>query len=53
LKKDDEVAADQKLTFNLRNCVLMRSGEKEVLVFLMMATEKMIPMLHMDFKVTI
>ena len=52
LKKDDEAPADQKLSFNQRNCVLMRSGEKEILTFLMRAADTLLPMLDMDFKVS-
>lgn len=40
------------LTFNLRNCVLFRSGEKSILRFLINSTSKILPLLDMDFKVT-
>lgn len=53
LKKDDEAAEDQKLSFNQRNCVLMRSGEKEILTFLVRAADSLVPMLDMDFKVSL
>lgn len=39
------------LTFNERNCVLYRSGEKQILKFLMTSAQKMLPLLDMDFKV--
>ena len=39
-----------KLTFNQRNCVLYRHGEKKILLALMIYVEKFLPMLDMDFK---
>lgn len=39
------------LTFNERNCVLYRSGEKQILKFLMSSTQRILPLLDMDFKV--
>ena len=39
------------MTFNERNCVLYRSGEKKILKFLMNSTQKILPLLDMDFKV--
>lgn len=41
----------QDLTFNERNCVLYRSGEKTILQFLISTTQKILPLLDMDFKV--
>ena len=38
------------LTFNQRNCVLYRHGEKKILLSLMIYVEKFLPMLDMDFK---
>lgn len=42
-KRDD-------LTFNERNCILYRSGEKKILFTLMFYCEKILPLLDMDFK---
>lgn len=42
-----------ELTFSERNCVLYRSGEKKILLFLMNATTKMISLFDVDFKVSI
>ena len=39
-----------KLTFNERNCVLYRHGEKKILLSLMIFVEKFLPLLEMDFK---
>lgn len=38
------------LTFNQRNCVLYRHGEKKILLSLMIFVEKFLPLLDMDFK---
>jgi hypothetical protein len=38
------------LTFNHRNCVLYRSGEKKILFTLMYYAETILPLLDMDFK---
>ncbi len=38
------------LTFNERNAVLYRSGEKKILFTLMFYAEKILPLLDMDFK---
>ena len=43
LKKDD-------LTFNERNCYLFRSGEKEILIFLMEMADYVLNLLSMKFK---
>ena len=43
---------DKNLTFNHSNCILFRSGEKQILKFLMNATQKILPLLDMDFKVS-
>jgi len=34
LEEDVEILKDESLTYNQRNCVLFRLGEKEILVFL-------------------
>ena len=47
---DLEILAKGGLTFNEENCVLMRSGEKKILLFLMTVTEKLIPMFDMKLK---
>ena len=39
-----------KLTFNERNCVLYRHGEKKILLSLMIFVEKFLPLLEIDFK---
>ncbi len=36
--------------FNMRNCILMRHGEKNILTFLMRTTTFFIKMLDMTFK---
>jgi len=38
------------LTFNERNCILFRSGEKKILFTLMFYAETILPLLDMDFK---
>jgi len=38
------------LTFNERNCVLFRSGEKKILKFLISLADHFIPALDMKFK---
>lgn len=38
------------LTFNERNCVLFRSGEKEILVFLIELGDYILNLLEMKFK---
>jgi len=38
------------LTFNERNCILFRSGEKRILVFLIETAEKMLELSHMSQK---
>jgi hypothetical protein len=47
LKKDDTT---HELTFNQRNAVLYRSGEKHILFTLMFYAETILPLLDMDFK---
>jgi hypothetical protein len=51
-EEDEKILAEDKdLTFNLRNCILYRHGEKVILRFLMNSCQKMLPLLDMDFKV--
>ena len=50
LDEDYEILKRSDLTFNERNCVLFRSGEKEILVFLMEMGEYVIKLLDMKFK---
>jgi hypothetical protein len=53
LKADDEETDEsKKLSFNLRNCVLMRSGEKEILTFMRQTVDDLLPLFDMDFKVS-
>jgi hypothetical protein len=47
LAKDD---IDNQLTFNQRNCVLFRLGEKEILQWFIEFSEYMISLLGMKFK---
>lgn len=51
LEEDLKILEREDLTFNQRNCVLFRSGEKKILQFLMNTTQKILPLLDMDFKV--
>ena len=50
LEQDYEILKDQGLTFNQRNCVLFRSGEKEILHFLIEFSEYATQLLGMSFK---
>jgi len=47
LAEDDK---DQKLSFNLRNCVLFRLGEKEILHFYIEFADYMTSLLDMKFR---
>ena len=47
------LAEDKNLTFNLSNCLLYRVGEKKILQFLINTSQKILPLLDMDFKVCI
>ncbi len=38
------------MTFNHRNSILYRHGEKKILIALMIFAEKLLPLLDMDFK---
>lgn len=50
LDEDMEILERTDLTFNQRNAVLFRSGEKKILFTLMFYAEKILPLLDMDFK---
>lgn len=50
LNEDYEMLKREDLTFNERNCVLFRSGEKEILVFLLELGEYILNLLNMTFK---
>ena len=52
LAEDQKILEDTELTFNQRNCVLFREGEKKILVFLINIAQKIIPLFDMDFKVS-
>ena len=49
LDEDLEILQRTDLTFNERNSVLYRSGEKKILFTLMFYAEKILPLLEMDF----
>ncbi|KAL4487539.1 hypothetical protein ABPG72_007059 [Tetrahymena utriculariae] len=48
LKEDKELLAKDNLTQNQRNCVLLRSGEKEILQFYIEMADKMQKLLKMN-----
>jgi hypothetical protein len=50
LAEDYEILKRTDLTFNERNCTLFRSGEKEILVFLMEMADYVLNLLSMKFK---
>lgn len=51
LDEDMKILEENKeLTFNERNAVLYRSGEKKILFTLMFYAENILPLLDMDFK---
>ena len=50
VEEDVEILKKEDLTFNQRNCVQMRHGEKTILVFLMQMTEVFLKMIDLDFK---
>lgn len=50
LEQDYELLKDESLTFNQRNCVLFRSGEKEILHFLIEFSDYVTQLLAMTFK---
>jgi hypothetical protein len=49
--EDLEILNNKDLTFNHRNCVLFRSGEKEILLFLIKTTERILSLFDLEFKV--
>jgi hypothetical protein len=51
IEEDDKVLEREDLTFNLRNCILYRHGEKKILIYLMEVVKKLLPLFDMDFKV--
>ena len=50
LEDDYEILKRDNLSFNERNCVLFRSGEKEILVFLIELGDYILRLLEMKFK---
>ena len=50
LQEDYEILKRTDLTFNERNCTLFRSGEKEILVFLIQMSDYVLNLLEMKFK---
>ena len=50
IEEDNEILKREDLTFNQRNCVLMRHGEKTILIFLIDMTSVFLKMLDMNFK---
>ena len=52
IEEDDKILEREDLTFNERNCVLYRHGEKKILLYLMSMTKRLLPLLDMDFKVS-
>lgn len=50
LEEDMEILKRTDLTFNERNCTLFRSGEKEILVFLIEMADYVNNLLSMKFK---
>lgn len=49
-EEDMKILEDDSLSFNQRNSVLMRSGEKKILHFLMQVTQFLIPLFDMKLK---
>ncbi len=50
LEEDMKILEREDLTFNERNCVLFRSGEKEILTFLIDMADYVLKLLEMKFK---
>lgn len=51
MEEDKEILDNrQDLTFNQRNCILYRYGEKKILSKLLLYCDKILPLLDMDFK---
>ena len=53
IEEDDKILERDDLTFNLRNCVLYRHGEKKILIYLMEVVKKLLPLFDMNFKVRV
>ena len=49
-EEDMEILERDNLSFNERNCVLFRSGEKEILKFLIEMGDYVLKLLEMKFK---
>ena len=45
-----ELLKNPDLSFNERNCILFRSGEKEILIFMMEMADYVLDLLNMKFK---
>ena len=45
-----QILEGDNLTFNERNCTLFRSGEKEILTFLIKMADYVLNLLEMNFK---
>ena len=45
-----ELLKNDDLSFNERNCILFRSGEKEILIFLIEMADYVLNLLEMKFK---
>lgn len=52
-EEDLKILEREDLTFNQRNCVLFRSGEKKILLFLISIAQKLLPLLDMKSKVRV
>ena len=50
LEEDMEILKKEDLSFNERNCTLFRSGEKEILHFLIELADYVLNLLQMKFK---
>ena len=50
IEQDEDQLKDDSLTFNHRNSILYRLGEKKILIALMIYVDKIMPLLDMDFK---
>jgi len=49
VEEDARLLQDPTLTMNIRNCILMRKGEKEVALFFKMLAEQCQPLLNMSW----
>lgn len=50
LEMDNHILASEKLTFNIRNAILMRRGEKQVCHYYIELCDQMLPLLDLDWK---